>query len=233
MDNAFDKNPNSRRPSEKGRNPYDGLRPWSAITHGVGIVLVIIGTVFLLMKTIPVHSVWMNIGFGVFCLTMIMLYTASTLYHSVNTTVKGRVALRKFDHMAVNFLIAGSYVPLCLTILYGTVGTVILSVIWTLAIAGALVSFFWVNSPRWVTAGIYLGLGWVSVSALPFIYQNAGWDPIIWMAAGGVAYTIGGVSYAIKWPGRNNPRFGCHEIFHVFIVIGTIFHYFMIYWYMS
>ncbi|MBQ9818416.1 MAG: hemolysin III family protein [Proteobacteria bacterium] len=233
MDTSFDSNTSSKRPMEKGRNPYDGLRPWSAITHGIGIILAIIGTIFLLIKTIPVHSVGNNIGYGIFCLTMIMLYTASTLYHSVNTSVKGRIALRKFDHIAVNFLIAGTYIPLCLTILNGTVGTVLLSIIWGLAIAGGLVSFFWINSPRWVTAGIYLGLGWVSVISIPFVWQNAGLVPILWMAGGGIFYTIGGVLYALKWPGRNNPRFGCHEIFHVFIVLGTIVHYGMVYFCMS
>ena len=233
MDTSSKSGISSRRPEEKGRNPYDGLRPWSAITHGIGIFLAIIGTVFLLLKTIPTHSVGMNIGYAIFCFTMIMLYTASTLYHSVNTSVAGRVALRKFDHIAVNFLIAGTYIPLCLTILSGTDGTVLLSLIWGLAIAGGLVSFLWVNSPRWVTAGIYLGLGWVSVISLPFVYQNAGWIPILWMAGGGVLYTIGAVFYGLKWPGRNNPRFGFHEIFHVFIVLGTIVHYGMVYFCMS
>lgn len=231
MDATFDRN--SRRPGEKGRNPYDGLRPWSAITHGAGIVLALIGTVFLLMKTIPAHGVGMNIGYGFFCFTMVLLYTASTLYHSVNTSVRGRIALRKFDHIAVNFLIAGTYIPLCITILSGTLGTVLLSIIWGLAIVAGLISFFWINPPRWVTAGIYLGLGWVSVISIPFIYQNAGMTPLYWMIGGGVFYTIGGVLYAIKWPGRNNPRFGCHEIFHCFIVLGTIVHFFMIYLCMS
>lgn len=224
---------NLSRLGEKGRNPYDGLRPWSAITHGVGIFLALVGTFFLLRKTIPLHSAGLNIGYVIFCLTMIMLYTASTLYHSVNTSVRGRIALRKFDHIAVNFLIAGTYIPLCLTILAGTLGTVLLAVIWSLAILACLISFFWIHSPRWVSAGIYLGLGWVSVVSLPFIYQSAGWKPILWLLSGGILYTIGGICYALKWPGRNNPKFGCHEIFHVFIVLGTVMHYLMIYFCMT
>ncbi|MBQ4360223.1 MAG: hemolysin III family protein [Proteobacteria bacterium] len=219
----------SRRPMEKGRNPYDGLRPWSAITHGVGILLSAIGTFFMLYKVVPQHDGTRIAGFCIFCATSVILYTASTLYHSVNTSVSGRILLRKIDHMAVNLLIAGTYTPLCLTILAGTAGNILLAIIWTLAVGSCLLSFFWINSPRWLTAGVYIALGWVSVITVPMIYQAAGMKPLFWMVLGGVLYTIGGILYALKWPGRNNPRFGCHEIFHVFIVLGTIGHYFMIY----
>ena len=106
---------------------------------------------------------------------------------------------------------------------------ILLAIIWTLAVGSCLLSFFWINSPRWLTAGVYIALGWVSIITVPMIYQAAGMKPLFWMVLGGVLYTIGGILYALKWPGRNNPRFGCHEIFHVFIVLGTIGHYFMIY----
>lgn len=223
----------SRKHFEAGRTPYDGLRPWSAITHGIGIVLAIIGGIFLMHKTIPTHGLSENIGFGVFSLTMFILYLCSTLYHSVNTSVRGRIALRKLDHSAVYCLIAGTYTPLCLTILKGTMGNVLLAIIWVLAIAGIIMAMFWINCPRKVTAIVYIGLGWISVIVVPFIYQKVGIVPLYWMFLGGLLYTIGGVLYAIKWPGRNNPRFGCHEIFHVFIVLGTIAHYFMVYRHMA
>ena len=229
MDSVKEYEGSSRRPMEKGRNPYDGLRPWSAITHGVGILLSAIGAIFMVCKVVPDHDGIRIAGFCIFCVTSIILYTASTLYHSVNTSVKGRIALRKIDHMAVNLLIAGTYTPLCLTILAGFWGNLILAGIWTLAIASCLLAFLWINAPRWVTAGVYIALGWVSVCTVPMIYHAAGFNPLFWMVLGGVFYTTGGILYAIKWPGRNNPRFGCHEIFHVFIVLGTIAHYFMIY----
>ena len=219
----------SHKHFEAGRTPYDGLRPWSAITHAVGIVLALVGAVFLMHKVVPVHGIAQNAGFGVFCLTMFMLYLASTLYHSVNGGVSVRIALRKLDHSAVYCLIAGTYTPLCLTILAGTMGYVLLAVIWFLALAGIAMSWFWINRPRKVTALVYIGLGWISAAMIPFIYQNAGMTPLFWMILGGLFYTIGGVLYALKWPGRNNPRFGCHEIFHVFIVLGTIAHFFFVY----
>lgn len=219
----------NKRFTEKGRNPYDGLRPWSAITHAAGILLAVVGTVFLLCKVIPEHSGPQIAAFVVYSVTLIVLYTASTLYHSVNTSVRGRIALRKTDHMAVNLLIAGTYTPLCMTILNGTVGYILLAVIWTLALGNSIMAYAWINAPRWVTAGVYIVLGWISVCTIPMIYRVSGGGPIFWMGLGGILYTIGGVLYAVKWPGRNNPKFGCHEIFHVFIVLGSIGHFLMIY----
>lgn len=228
--NAFETT--SKRPFEKGRTPFDGLRPWSAITHAVGIVLGIIGSVFLLIKNIPTHEVIPNIGFAIFGATMILLYSASTIYHSVNGSVQTRIALRKFDHIAVNILIAGTYTPLCLTILAGPLGYALLGIIWALAIAASVIAYKWINAPRKVTAGIYITLGWISVFSVPFIWQSAGAGPVFYLLGGGFFYTTGAILYALKWPGRNNPRFGCHEIFHVFIVLGTIAHYGMVYQYM-
>lgn len=225
--NVFDGN--SKRPFEKGRNPFDGLRPWSAITHGIGIALAVIGSVFLLIKVIPNQDALRITGFVVYSISMILLYLCSTLYHSVNTTAYKRIILRKTDHTAVYFLIAGTYTPLCLTLLQGPLGYSLLGVIWALAIAGTVMSFTWINCPRKLTAGIYITLGWLAVIALPFLWQTAGPRPVLWCLGGGLLYTIGGILYALKWPGRNNPRFGCHEIFHVFIVLGSIAHFFFVY----
>lgn len=230
MDNLVENSEvKSSRFTEKGRNPYDGLRPWSAITHASGIFLAIIGTIFLLIKVIPQHDGLKFAGFCIFAATMILLYTASTLYHALNTSVRGRLLLRKLDHTAVNLLIAGTYTPFCLTLIHGTTSYVLLILIWMLAIISSVLAFAWINAPRWITAGIYILLGWISVYTVPMIYESEGMVPLFWMFLGGVFYTIGGVSYALKWPGRHNPRFGCHEIFHVFIVLGTIGHYFMVY----
>ena len=227
--NAF--NESSKRPFEKGRTPYDGLRPWSAITHGIGIILAIIGSILLLIKNIPTHSVVSNISFVVFCATMIMLYTASTMYHCVNGSVEKRIALRKFDHIAVNFLIAGTYTPLCLNTLAGPVGYTLLGIIWPLALAASGIALFWINTPRKLTAAIYIILGWIAVAALPFLWQILGLKPLIWLVGGGILYTIGAILYAKKWPGRDNPKFGFHEIFHVFILLGTIAHFIFVYLY--
>ena len=117
------------RPVEKGRDPYDGLRPWSAITHGIGAVLGVAATAVLVTAAAWAGDVWKIVSFAIYGLSMTALYTASTLYHCVNTTVKGRVALRKLDHASIYFLIAGSYTPVCLTALRGAWGWTLFGII--------------------------------------------------------------------------------------------------------
>lgn len=218
------------RPREQGRNPYDGLRPWSAITHGAGIFLGILGTALLLLHAFSANCGTVAIvSYLIYGISMTGLYTASTLYHSVNTSVAGRIALRKYDHASIYFLIAGTYTPICLTALRGPWGYTLLTVIWALAIAGLFMSLFWIDCPRALTSTIYIAMGWMAVVAIYPLWQSVGTSGLIWLLLGGVLYTVGGVLYALKWPGRDNPRFGCHEIFHVFILLGSIAHFVMIY----
>lgn len=220
------------RLGEKGRDPYDGLRPWSAITHGLGAGLGVVGTVALLLRCAQLGaSRWHVISFPIYGISMIALYTASTLYHCVNTSVKGRIALRKFDHCSIYFLIAGSYTPICLVALRedGAWGWGLFGVIWALALAGLVLTLLWINAPRWLTSGVYLFMGWLSLSALYPLTKVLPAEGFFWLVLGGVLYTVGGVLYAVKWPGRNNPRFGCHEIFHVFILLGSISHFVLMY----
>lgn len=219
-----------RAPREKGRNPYDGLRLWSALTHGFGALLSIIGTVLLLLRTHALGgTAWHYATFALYGASMIVLYTASTLYHCVKTGIKGRIALRKWDHLSIYLLIAGTYTPICLNPLRGPWGWALFGVIWALTAAGIVMTFFWINAPRWVTAGIYIFMGWLAIIAVYPLTRTLPAPGMFWLLAGGVVYTIGGVLYALKWPGRNNPRFGCHEIFHVFIVLGSVCHYLLMY----
>lgn len=222
--------PRRRTPKEKGRNPYDGLRPWSAITHGAGALLAILGTVLLLLHTASLSgSAWHYATFSLYGATMIALYTASTLYHCINTTVGGRIALRKLDHTSIYFLIAGTYTPICLVPLRGPWGWSLFGVIWGLALLGLVMSLLWINAPRWVTAGIYIFMGWLALIAIYPLTKALSSQGLFWLFLGGVLYTIGGVLYALKWPGRSNPRFGCHEVFHVFIVLGSVCHFLLMY----
>jgi len=217
---------------EKGRDPYDGLRPWSAITHAVGILLGAVGTVLLLARSVLLGlDGWHLASFAVYGASMIALYTASTLYHCLNTPVAGRLALRKLDHCSIALLIAGSYTPICLTVLrtQGAWGWAVFGVIWAMALASCALSLLWIGSPRWLTAGVYLVMGWLAVVALYPLSRAMPAAGMAWLVAGGLLYTVGGVLYAVKWPGRNNPRFGCHEIFHLFILAGSICHFLLMY----
>jgi len=216
--------------SEKGRDPYDGLRPWSAITHAAGAVLAAAGTALLLVKAAVLGlSPWHLVSFAIYGATMIALYTASTLYHCLNVKVAGRLALRKLDHCSIALLIAGSYTPICLIALRGAWGWAIFGVIWAMAIASCALSLFWIDSPRWLTAGVYLVMGWLAVFALYPLSKALPAAGMLWLILGGVLYTVGGVLYAVKLPLRDAPRFGCHEIFHLFILAGSLCHFALMY----
>lgn len=217
------------RKAKEVRDPYDGLRPWSAITHGVGAVLALAGTAALLVKSALLGQ-WLHfVLFAVYGLSMIGLYTASTLYHCLNTSVAGRIALRKYDHCSIYLLIAGSYTPICLTALKNCGGPALLGAVWSLAVAGLILTVAKLAIPRWLCSAIYLFMGWLAIFAIGPIYRALPANGFFWLLLGGLMYTVGGVLYALKWPGRDNPKFGCHEIFHVFILFGSICHFVMMY----
>ena len=214
---------------EQGRNPYDGLRFFSALTHGVGILFAcfVIQTFRVLSKSLPPVPVTSVSLYGI---SMLCLYTASTLYHALRTGIKGRIFLRKLDHAMIYFLIAGTYTPICAISLDGMLsGRVMLIVIWIMALLGTGLTLFYINMPRWLTAVIYLVMGWTAIFAIYPLYRALTPFCFSMLLLGGVLYSLGGILYALKWPGRNNKYFGCHEIFHVFIILGSICHFLMIY----
>lgn len=220
------------RVREKDRDPYDGLRPWSAITHGAGAVFALAGTLLLFARSIWMGSDgWHLVSFLIYGLSMVGLYTASTLYHCLNTSLRGRIRLRKYDHASIYFLIAGTYTPMCLVVLrqQGAWGWSLFGAVWGLALAGLILTLAWITAPRWLTAGIYIFMGWMGAAALAPLSRSLPAAGFFWLLGGGVLYTVGGVLYAAKWPGRNNRRFGCHEIFHLFILAGSVFHFFLMY----
>lgn len=165
--------PHRRVREEKGRTPYDGLRPWSAITHGLGAVLGVLGTVMLLLRTVSLGKGPLYLAaFLLYGASMVGLYAASTLYHCLNTGVKGRIALRKYDHISIYFLIAGSYTPICLIVLPQEGGLVMLAAVWGVALAGTVMALLWINAPRWITSGIYIFMGWMAVFMLPALVRT-------------------------------------------------------------
>ena len=206
------------RKGERGRDPYDALRPWSAITHGAGAALAVLGTLLLLLRS---NDPRQYLAFTVYGLSMVALYAASTLYHCLRTAPAMRQTLRKIDHCTICLLIAGSYTPICLLVLWECCGPALLAGVWAFALVGIVLALAWISAPRWLTAGVYLCMGWLVVFAMGPLVRLMPADGLFWLAAGGVLYSVGGVLYALKWPGRNTPRFGCHEIFHVFILLGS------------
>ncbi|MGI5962750.1 MAG: PAQR family membrane homeostasis protein TrhA [Lawsonibacter sp.] len=211
------------------RDPYDGLRPWSAITHGIGAVLAVAGTVALVFRAVTLGEFFHAVLFLIYGISMACLYTASTLYHCKNTSVWGRIALRKYDHCSIYLLIAGSYTPICLTALKNSCGPQLLILVWSVGLLGIFLTLVKLTIPRWLTSTIYLFMGWLALLAIVPLYRALPIYGFFLLVSGGLLYTVGGVLYAVKWPGRNNPRFGCHEIFHVFILLGSVVHFVLMY----
>ncbi|MBR5338048.1 MAG: hemolysin III family protein [Lachnospiraceae bacterium] len=209
--------------------------PGSAITHFLGIVFAILAMPPLLMRA----AIWPDrthlIALSVFITSMLMLYSASTIYHSVDRSEKVNRVLRKMDHIMIFYLIAGSYTPICLIVLKGTFGLVLLSVVWGIAILGTFIKALWITCPKWFSSVLYIAMGWVVVIAFGPILHTMPAQGIFWLVAGGVLYTIGGVIYAVvaKTFNDRHPNFGTHEIFHLFVLAGSICHFIMMYSYVA
>ncbi len=209
--------------------------PASAGTHFLGILFTIIAAFPLIMKGADSSGVKGVIAFLIFMLSMGLLYTASTLYHTFDITPRINLALKKFDHLMIFLLIAGSYTPVCLLSLSRKSGNIMLAVIWGLAIIGIVLKSCWIFCPKWVSSLLYIGMGWVAAFTLPEIYATLPRGGFFWLLAGGIIYTIGGVIYALKCHefNRRHPNFGTHEIFHLFVLGGSICHFILMYLYIA
>lgn len=211
--------------------------PVSGISHLIGAVLSVIGLVFLIVYSAKYgEGAWDVVSFTIFGVGLILLYTFSTLYHMLNIGERGTRVFRKFDHMMIYVLIAASYTPICLGPIRGPWGFSILGVIWGLAILGIILTAVWLQAPRWLTTSIYIAMGWlVIVMAYPLLTTfkelNALYS-LIWLLVGGIFYTIGGVVYGLKKAPFTTKHFGFHEIFHIFVLFGSICQYWFIFRYL-
>lgn len=202
--------------------------PASGFSHLIGAILSVVALISLLYVGITNRDVWQIVSFSIFGASMILLYTASTVYHLVNGTEKIINILQKIDHSMIFVLIAGTYTPICLTLLRGAVGYWLLSIIWSCAAVGIIGKMFFFNIPRAVYTGIYIIMGWIALFVVSPLYKAGGVRSIIWLLIGGILYTIGGVIYAVKKPNIIPKWLGFHEIFHFFVILGSTAHYVMI-----
>lgn len=207
--------------------------PGSAITHYIGMMLAIFASVPLLTKAGISENVSCFVSFAVFMLSMILLYGASTLYHTVNLKGKALKLFKKIDHMMIFVLIAGTYTPVCVMVLGGKVGYSLLGLVWGIAIIGMIIKAFWVTCPKWFSSLIYIAMGWVCVLVFKPLWNSMPHSAFLWLLIGGIIYTIGGVIYALKLPLFNakHKYFGSHEIFHLFVMGGSICHFIFMYFY--
>ena len=209
--------------------------PGSALTHFIAMMMAIFAAVPLLVKAGVSSGSREFTAMLIFIISMILLYGASTMYHSVNLSGKALRAFRKVDHMMIFVLIAGSYTPICLVVLGGNIGYTLLAVVWGIAFVGMTIKMFWITCPKWFSSVIYIAMGWVCVFVFGQLLDTLPWAAFLWLLAGGIIYTVGGVIYALKLPLFNakHKDFGSHEVFHLFVMGGSICHFIFMYLYVA
>lgn len=207
--------------------------PGSAITHFIGMMLAIFASIPLLIKASLFSTRTGLIAMAVFMTSMILLYAASTLYHSVNFSSKKLKLFKKLDHMMIFVLIAGSYTPVCLLVLEPRDGYRLLVTVWAAAALGMLFKLFWVTCPKYISSIIYVAMGWACLSVFGELLHTLSPAAFLWLLLGGLLYTAGSIIYALKLPRFNarHKNFGTHEIFHLFVMGGSICHFICMYRY--
>jgi hemolysin III len=162
----------------------------------------------------------------VYAVSVAGLFGVSALYHRTNwRTLSARRWMRRLDHSMIFLLIAGTYTPMALLALDGTLATVILIVVWSGAGAGILMKLVWIDAPKWLIALTYVALGWVAVAAFPQLLDKVGITGTALIAIGGVLYSAGAIIYALKRPDPVPTVFGYHEVFHVLVIVAAALHY--------
>lgn len=218
--------------SDRGINLTIHIKdPGSAITHFIGMIMAVLAAWPLLLKAAQNPDRLYLIAMSIYAASLILLYAASTTYHTFDKSPKVNTLLKKIDHMMISVLIAGSYTPVCLLVLRGKIGIILLTIVWSIAITGILIKAFWVYCPKWVSSILYIGMGWTCILALPQILEALSPAAFGWLLAGGIMYTVGGVIYALKLSIFNNRHkyFGSHEIFHLFVMAGSACHFIVMY----
>ena len=201
--------------------------PVNGATHFIGLLLAGAGTILLLRMAQGPNEL---LAFGVYGATLILLFGASTLYHTLTVPERRGRALRTLDHIAIYFLIAGTYTPVALVTLRGPLGWTLLAAVWLTALAGIPFKLFFLDAPVWLSTGTYLAMGYLALVAVAPITRAVSFRGLSWLIAGGVAYTIGAVVYARQRPDPFPGRFGHHEIWHLLVLAGSGCHFaFMLY----
>ncbi len=190
---------------------------FNSISHGIGSLIGIIAMVILIVISAHQHNIWKITGFTIYGISLILLYTMSTLYHSL-TNVKAKKFFRIMDHVSIYVLIAGTYTPILLIYLKSLWGWTILTIVWTLAITGIILKSIFMDKIKKISLFFYLAMGWVIIIAIKPLLAVLPHGLLIWIAIGGLFYTLGTIFYANHKIPYN------HAIWHVFVLLGSLFH---------
>lgn len=206
--------------------------PINGFTHLGGAILSFFGLLALVIKTTLTNPSIVDISAVIiFGISLILLYSASATYHLVVASEKVISFLRRIDHSMIFVLIAGSYTPFCLIGLKGVTGWISFIIIATIAICGILFKMIWFKCPRWISTCIYIGMGWISVFLIKPLSNSIPLEGVFLLVLGGIFYTIGAIIYGIKPEALKFKKLGFHEIFHIFILLGSLCHFFAVYKY--
>lgn len=209
--------------------------PGSALTHFIAMLLALCAAVPLLVRAAVHSGVKSLTAMTVFMISMVLLYAASTIYHSVNCSGRILRIFRKMDHMMIFILIAGTYTPVCLLTLPEPSGLMLLAAVWGIALVGIFIKGFWITCPKWFSSVLYIAMGWSCLSVLGQLFSLLPLHAFLWLLAGGLIYTAGGIIYALRLPlfDARHPMFGLHEIFHLFVMAGSLCHFVFMFCYLA
>jgi hemolysin III len=203
--------------------PAPGLKPrLRGVSHKYAFFVALLLGAALVISASTSRATFAAIVYG---LGICGLFGVSALYHRINWAPEARRWMRRADHAMIFVFIAASYTPIALLVLHGALAPVVLAVVWGGALAGVVLSLVWIDAPKWLSAVVYVALGWVAVVPMPQLWSELGALAVLGLAAGGVLYTAGAVIYA---RGRPNPRpgvFGYHEVFHAFVIAAAAAHF--------
>jgi hemolysin III len=196
--------------------------PFNAGSHLIGLLLAALGTWFLLGSA---DTGTQLLAFAVYGATLMLLYAASTVYHGLPLGEVGLRRLRTLDHIAIYFLIAGTYTPVAMITLHDSGGPALLAASWAIAAVGIPFKIRWLDAPVWISTGTYLGMGYLALVAVVPLGRSVGASGLAWLVAGGIAYTIGAVIYARERPDFLPGRFGHHGLWHLLVLAGSACHF--------
>lgn len=191
---------------------------FNSLSHGIGFFLGLIGIPFLLFRANDLGDIDLLIACASFSLGILMVYSSSTLYH-LSKAGHRKDHFQKADHISIYFLIAGSYSPMILTVLEEKKAMMFLSILWGFVLVGSIFKFFFAGRFKFISVGLYLAMGWISIFLLKAMWENLSGETLIWILIGGLSYTIG-VYFYVK-----SNRLYFHSIWHVFVLLGTISHF--------
>lgn len=192
-----------------------------------GALFSIAGLTLLVVVAALKSDVWHVVSFSIFGASLILMYTASSLYHGLKISASALTIFRRIDHIMIFIVIAGTYTPICLVPLRGPWGWSIFGVVWGIAVTGICMKIWAPHLPRWISTLIYLAMGWLCIIAIYPLVKTLGPASLLWLSLGGLFYSCGAIVYALRRPDPFPGRFGFHEIWHFFVLSGSACHFWL------